>query len=153
DGGIDLLHPALQKVAAKSGGFAPKVADIDPVATPNENENWVQFGEPVQTTNSTFSSAGRTWTAPADGVYRFGIYQRKLALGPDGNSHTKKISIGVGVLWEEKQGRVWVDTNGDGSFKNESSLTDYAASHNVGFFGTKDAENDNRIPFGVKIDS
>jgi hypothetical protein len=153
DGGIDLFHPALQRVIVQDGGFAPKVVDIEAVAGPNENGNWVQFGDPVHVSNGTFTAADRTWTAPADGVYRFGIYERNLVMGPEGNSHTKKITIAVGVLWSEQQGRVWVDTDGDGSFKNETALTDYANSQDVAFFGTKNAENDNRIPFGVKIDN
>jgi hypothetical protein len=153
DGGIDLLHPALQKVTDKSGNLAPKVADIVPVATASENENWVQFGEPIQAINSTLTAAGRTWTVPSNGTYRFGIYERKLALGPEENSHTKKITIAVGVLWSEQQNRVWVDTDADGNFKNETPLADYATAHDVGFFGTKEGGNDNRIPFGVKIDS
>jgi hypothetical protein len=152
DGGIDLLHPALQKVITTNGGFIPKVADIDPVDEPNDNANWVLLGDPVQVINGTFTAVGRTWIAPADGTYRFGIYERTLVLGPEGNSHTKKLPVGVGVLWEEKQGRVWVDTNGDGSFKDGTPLADYADSHDIGFFGTKDSANDNRIPFGVKID-
>jgi len=152
DGGIDLLHPALQKVVTADGGLIPKVADIDPVDEPNDNANWVLLGDPVQAINGTFTTAGRTWIAPADGTYRFGIYERTLVLGPEGNSHAKKLSVGVGVLWEEKQGRVWVDTNGDGSFKDETALADYAESHDIGFFGAKDSTNDNRIPFGVKID-
>jgi hypothetical protein len=152
DGGIDLFHPALQKAVAKSGGFAAKVVDIDPVPGLTENGNWVRFGEPVHAINGTFTHSGRSWIAPADGTYRFGVYERKLVLGPEDNSHTTKITISVGVLWREQLGRVWVDSDGDGSFKNESALADYAESQDVGFFGTKDAENDNRIPFGVKID-
>jgi hypothetical protein len=152
DGGIDLFHPALQRVIAQGGGFAPKVADIEAVAGPNENGNWVQFGDPIHVSNGTFIAAGRTWIAPADGVYRFGIYERRLVLGPEENSHTKKITIAVGVLWDEQEGRVWVDTHGDGNFKNETALADYANSQGIGFFGAKDTANDNRIPFGIKID-
>lgn len=152
DGGIDLLHPSLQKVATTDGSLIPKVADIEPVDEPKDNANWVPLGEKLQAVDGTFTTADRAWIAPADGTYRFGIYERTLVLGPEGNSHTKKIAIAVGVLWSEQQGRVWVDTNGDGNFKNETPLGDYADSHDIGFFGEKNSESDSRIPFGVKID-
>ena len=152
DAGIDLLHPALQKGRDKDGRLVPKVADIDVVPNSDESENWVLFGHPIQTVHGTLTAGGRAWTAPGEEMYRFGIYQRKVVLGPKGNSHTKSVSIGVGVLWSEKRRRVWVDTNGDGSFKDETALADYAESHDVGFFGRDIGGDDNRIPFGVKID-
>ena len=153
DEGIDLLHPALEKVIEANGQFASKIADIVTSTAPDENSNWVQFGVPIEVKGGTFEAASHTWTAPADGSYRFGIYERKLVMGPERNSHTKTLTIAVGVLWSERHGRVWVDTNGDGSFRDETALADYSKAHDdVGFFGAKDGQDDNRIPFGVKID-
>ncbi len=65
----------------------------------------------------------------------------------------KKLSLSVGVLWNPKSSQVWVDTDDDGSFKNQSALGDYAANHDIGWFGTKIGQDDNRIPFGIKIDT
>jgi hypothetical protein len=142
----------LREAKDTSGHIVSKVADIDPVAAPDESSNWVSFGESFEVTNGAFVTADQSWTAPSNGAYRFGVYARNLALGPEGNSHTKKLSISVGVLWSEERGRVWVDTDGDRNFKNETSLADYSKSHEIGFFGAENAEDDNRIPFGVKID-
>lgn len=153
DQGIDLLHPEIEKVAGENGKLSTKVADIEVVTSPEENDNWVTFEDPIEVSGGTFMAADRTWTAPANGNYRFGIYERKLVLGPEGNSHTKTLSISVGVLWSEKEGKVWVDTDGDGSFKNEIGLSDYGKSQDIVFFGKKEGVNDNRIPFGVKIDN
>ena len=152
DEGIDLLHPALEKALDMNGKLVAKVADIATVTGPDENANWVQFGDPIRVKNRTFTLGDRTWTAPSNGSYRFGIYERTLVLGPERNSHTKKLSLGVGVLWDEQQGRVWVNTRGDGDFSKETALRDYSVSQDIAFFGAKKGDEDNRIPFGVKID-
>ena len=152
DQGIDLLHPALEKALDTSGNLVPKIADIATVTEPDKNANWVRFGDPVEVTKGTFAAADRAWTAPSNGKYRFGIYERTLAFGPERNSHTKKLALRVGVLWNEQQGLVWVNTHGDGDFSKETPLKDYSESQDFAFFGTLSAGGDNRIPFGVKID-
>jgi hypothetical protein len=153
DEGFDLLHPALQQARTASGRLVPKVADLGTVTLPDEDGGWVRFGDPIAAQDGTFEAAGRTWTAPAAGTYRFGILRQELVLGPEGNSHAQKITLSVGVLWSEAQGKVWVDTDGDGSFKNQRALSDYALNHDLDWFGAKEGDDDNRIPFGVKIDA
>jgi hypothetical protein len=111
----------------------------------------VLFGDPVRATNGVFDAAGRRWIAPEDGTYRFGIFKQDLVLGPADNSQTKKLSLSVGVLWDEPRQRIWVDTDGDGSFKNQRGLGDFATTHDVDWFGAKLGEDDNRIPFGIKL--
>jgi hypothetical protein len=153
DEGLDLLHPAMQQARDANGKPAPKIADQVSYGTPEEDKHWVQLGDPFETQNGAFQAAGHTWTVASDGVYRFGIYREDLVLGPQENSHTKKLSLAVGVLLDEKNNRVWVDTNGDGSFKDQRALSDYAVAHEMDWFGMKEGDDDNRIPFGVKIDS
>jgi hypothetical protein len=158
DEGLDLLHPELQQARDTEGKIVPKVADIATLTAPHEDASWVQFGSPIQTSNGTFESAGRTWIlpeapAPAEGTYRFGIYKQDLVLGPEYNAPSKKLSLSVGVLWDEQNGKVWVDTDGDGSFKNQRALGDYGQTHDIDWFGMKVGEDDNRIPFGVKLDA
>ncbi len=159
DRGLDLLHPALREGKDGNGHIVPKVADVISVTTPKEDAGWVQFGDPIQTIKGTFVAAGRTWTAPHDGDFRFGIFNRELHLGEwyrgigeEENAHLKSVPLSVGVLWDERNNRVWVDTDGDGSFRNQRALGDYAETHDVDYFGRKEGENDNRIPFGVKFD-
>jgi hypothetical protein len=153
DSGVELLHPALEQARDASGQLIPKIADQVSFGTPEDDKNWVRLGEPIQTQDGIFHAAGRIWTAPEEGLYRFGIYRSKLVLGPEGNSHAKKLQLAVGVLLDEKNNRVWVDTNGDGSFKDQRALSDYASSHEIDWFGSKQGDDDNRIPFGVKVDS
>jgi hypothetical protein len=153
DSGVELLHPALQQARDADGKLVPKIADQVSFGTPEDDKSWVHLGDPIQTQNGTFQAVGRTWTAPEEGVYRFGIYHRELVLGPEGNSHSKKLDLAVGVLVNESSNRVWVDTNGDGSFKDQHALADFAVAHEMDWFGAKEGGCDNRIPFGVKIDS
>jgi Subtilase family len=153
DEGFDLLHPALQEAKDAAGKIVPKVVDLGTLTSPEEDSGWVLFGEQVAASGGSFEAAGRTWTAPEDGTYRFGIFKTNLVLGPEGNSHSKKLSLSVGVLWDQQSGHVWVDTDGDGSFKNQRALGDYGQTHDIDWFGTKEGADDNRIPFGVKIDA
>jgi len=158
DEGVDLLHPSVQAAKDAHGKLVPKYADIMVQSDPDKNSNWVQFGEPIQTVSGRFAAAGRSWTAPQEGSYRFGIYSRAFYLGlfrswnKEQDPHLKKsIAVG-GVIWDEKNNRVWVDTDGDGNFRNQRALGDYTETHDIDWFGRKKGDNDNRIPFGVKID-
>ena len=153
DEGFDLLHPALQQAMDAAGQTVPKIADLGTLTGPEEDSGWVLFSAPIETKNRKFAAADRTWIVPEDGTYRFGIFKTDLVLGPEDNSKTKKLSLSVGVIWDEQGNRVWVDTDGDGSFTNERALGDYGTTHDVGWFGTKHAPDDNRVPFGVKIDA
>jgi hypothetical protein len=156
DTGLDLLHPAMQQARDADGKIVPKIVDQVSYETPEENADWVQLGGLLSVAHGTFEAAGRRWTVPAgdsDGLYRFGIYKKELMLGTRWHSHTKKLPLAVGMLMDERSQRVWVDTNGDGSFADETGLTDYAAAHTIAWFGKKVGDEDNRIPFGVKIDN
>lgn len=151
DDGLDLLHPALQRARDVAGNLVPKLADMSTLSSPEEDSEWVHLDKSITTHAGTFEADGRTWTAPEDGTYRFGIFQQNLTLGPQGNSHTKKLSLSLGVLWNPLRNEVWVDTDGDGSFENQRALRDYSVSHDIDWFGTKQEEKDSRIPFGIKI--
>jgi hypothetical protein len=153
DEGLDLLHPALQEARDANAKLIPKIVDEVAYANQEEDQNWVQLGEPIKTQNGVFEANGAQWIVPEDGVYRFGIFRREFALGEEAMSNTKKFTIAVGVLWSEQRGRVWVNTNGDGSFKDQRGLSDFAIAHEIDWFGNKEGDDDNRVPFGVKIDS
>jgi hypothetical protein len=152
DEGFDLLHPALQQALDASGRTVPKVADIGTLRSVAQGNGWVKFGPAIRTEKSTLDAAGQTWTVPGSGTYRVGIFRQDLTLGPPNNSLSKRVSLAVGVLWSERENRVWVDSNGDGNFANEHALTDYGQSNEIGWFGSNRDGADNRIPFGVKID-
>jgi hypothetical protein len=152
DAGFDLLHPALLQARALSGEALPKVADIETLTAPDEDSDWVRFGGPSESQNRQLRADGNNWAVAKDGTYRFGLLRRNLVLGEEGNSDAKKLSLCVGVIWNVKDNLIWVDTDGDGSFRNERALGDYGPTHDVAWFGRKHGDDDNRIPFGVKID-
>jgi Subtilase family len=152
DNGFDLLYPELQTARDAAGKFVPKIVDISSVTSPDLDSSWVRLGDPIQIKGGTFEAAGRTWIAPADGTYRFGVFMQNLSLGIDVDPHAKKLHLSVGVLWNETTNQVWVDTDGDGSFKNQRALGDYGVTQDIEWFGKKMNDEDNRIPFGVKID-
>jgi hypothetical protein len=152
DEGFDLLHPALLQARAADGHIVPKVADFETLTLPEEDSGWVRFGDPIHT-KKDFAAVGQNWTAPEEGTFRFGIFNSDLMLGEEGNSWTRKLHFSVGILWDEHGGRVWVDTDGDGNFKNQRALRDYAVTHDIDWFGAKQGDDDNRVPFGVKIDA
>jgi hypothetical protein len=152
DSGLDLLHPALQVARDVNANLVPKVADITTSSSPERDTNWVQFGDLVLVTNGRFLAAEAIWTAPMNGAFRFGIFSKQLILGKQPNSDLRKAEISVGVLWDEQSNRVWVDTDGDRDFRNQRALGNYAETNDVDYFGSKENDTDNRIPFGIKID-
>jgi len=156
DDGVDLLHPALSRALTAEGREVPKVSDFLTLSQPDEAAGWVRFDSPIKTVKGKFDARGRTWTAPYEGAFRFGIYSRRTYFGvwtpAVRGDLPPSIDVTAGVLWDEEAGRVWVDTNGDGSFLDQKPLRDYAETQDWDYFGTKDATADNRVPFGVKID-
>jgi hypothetical protein len=165
DDGFDLLHPAMQQARDAAGAIVPKVAGLDATTQPEIDDNWVTFGPGVQSTDGVLRAAGRDWHVPVDaasqsstsgsGAYRFGIYRHTVTLGLEYDAKARpipKAALSAGVLWHEPTGRVWLDTDGDGDFRNERTLTDYSRRHEIAWFGSRDESADHRIPFGIKID-
>ena len=152
DEGFDLLHPALREARDGSGEIVPKVADLGTLTTPQDDSGWVEMDRVVKSKGGVLEVAGRNWYAPEDKTYRFGIFSDELTLGPVGSPNVQKLALAVGVLWDEQTNNVWVDTDGDGDFRNQKALTDYANHQQIDWFGSKEGDEDNRIPFGVKID-
>ena len=58
-----------------------------------------------------------------------------------------------GVLWDEETDEVWVDTNQDLSFADQTALTDYNDRPEFGVFGTDDPDTPIResVAFGIQI--
>jgi len=153
DSGIDLLHPALEQAVDATGNPVPKIVDLGNLSAPDIDDSWVNFGEMMHPANQRISFAGRTWIVPSDDPYQLGIFAKKLSLGdPYQPGGPVEVDIRVGVLWDSAKGLVWVDTDGDGDFTNNRPLADYAKKQDIEWFGTRTADEDNRIPFGVKID-
>ncbi len=151
DGGLDLLHPALQRVKNQDQALLHKIADLDTANAVGDDSGWVRFWEPIQSVDRTITAANKMWKVPADGIYSLGVFARIFTVGSFVDPGAKKVTLTAGVLWDRKHDLVWVDTDGDGDFTNNLALSDYAKQQDIDFFGRVEGDQDNRIPFGVKI--
>ena len=163
DTGIDLFTPELQTAKALDGTAVRKIVEwvtyTDPIT--DDDPTWVNMSTQVTATGGTFTTGGATYTAPADGAYRFGVFNERDPrlggeLGNDVNRDGNPAgSSGLfGVLWDTATNAVWVDTDQDGSFADESPMTDYHTNYDVGTFGTDRAATPQRdtVPFVVQTD-
>ncbi len=153
DQGFDLLHPALEKALDSQGREIPKVADLVASFTTEVTASSIKFEPPVVSVDRQVRFAGRIWKVPTDGPYRLGMFRHKLALGgfPPAPDATE-INVSVGALWDPQKNEVRVDTDGDGDFTNNRPLHDYGERQEMDWFGTRVGDEDNRVPFGIKID-
>jgi subtilisin family serine protease len=155
DLGIALDHPAL----ATTTTGAPKIVDWVTYTHPTDDADptWVLT---TSVNGPTFASGGVTYTAPAAGAFRFGVFdERNPNLGGEvGNDVNRDgnpagSSGKFGVLWDGGS-QVWVDVDQDRSFADEPSMTNYKVNRDVRFFGTDNPATAiaERMPFVVQID-
>jgi hypothetical protein len=155
DLGITLDHPALQTTTVGT----PKIVDWVTYTHPTDDGDptWVITGS---VTGPTFTSGGQTYTAPAAGAFRFGVFnERHPNLGGevgndvdrDGNPAGSNGTFGV--LWDGGT-QVWVDVDQDRSFADEPAMTNYKVNRDVRYFGTDNPATPvaERMPFVVQID-
>ena len=163
DGTPDLLLPELQVARTLDGQPTRKIVDYltvsDPLEPGEEDPHWVRMDREIQVTDSRFTVDTLQYTAPANGSYRFGVFDEGRFTGgigrdlnrdgnPEGSSRL------FGVLWDPDTDRVWVDTNQDRSFADERPMTDYAKQFDVGVLGRDKPDTPIRetVGFGIQID-
>jgi subtilase family protein len=134
DSGIDLAHPSLNTTSTGERKIVDWVTYTDPGFTDGVNNDddptWIDMSNPAPGKPAPF---------------RFGVFnERDPRLGGelgndvdrDGNPAG---SIGTfGVLWDTATNEVWVDTNQNKDFSDETPMTDYKVHHDVGTFGKDD---------------
>ncbi len=139
DTGIDLDHPALARTTTGERKVVDWVTATDPF---NDNDaTWVSMVDQVSGTSFTYK--GVTYTAPAAGTYRIGLFnERDRRLGGEVGSDVNRDGNPAGskgifaVLWNTDTNNVYVDTNQDNSFADQQAMTDYRVRNDVGQFGT-----------------
>jgi len=157
DSGVDLDSPAL---ATTSHGERKIVDWYNANATNSGDGTWVK--QSTQTYTGTFTSNGKTWTAPATGgPYTFGLFGETAGdlgaadseTGGDVNRDGDRADS-WGVLLDSATKEVRVDLNGNGDFTDEKPMTDYNKKYDVGFFGTDNPATDiaERMAFVVQTD-
>ena len=157
DSGVTLDHPSLLTTSTGERKITDWVTYTDPN---NDNDpTWVRMDYRVS--GSTFITNGVTYTTPANGSYRFGIFnERDPNLGGEVGNDVNRDGNPAGssglfaVLWSLDSETVWVDTNQNGSFADEKAMKPYKERYDVGYFGTDDPATAvaERMPFVIQTD-
>ena len=163
----DMLLPELQSARTLDGEEVPKIAVYTNVLDPEIEDNgwWLDMDDMVEAAGGAFEYRDSSYTAPRDGVFRIAVFDEVRAdtMGVYGSSLERDVNRDgnpegssrlFGVLWDEGAGDVWVDTDQDLDFTDETLMGDYAERPGFGVFGTDDPETPVResVGFGVQID-
>lgn len=161
DTGVDLLTPELQTAKALDGTQTRKIVDWVTYTDPFDDDDptWIDMSAQVSGSSFTFNNVA--YTAPAAGTYRIGRFnERDPRLGGELRNDVNRDGNPAGssgifaVLWNATTNQVWVDTNQNASFADQSAMTDYKVNYDIGTFGTDNPATQVRetVPFVVQTD-
>ena len=165
DSGTALDHPSLRTTTTPGEEkVVDWVTNTSPTFTNGVNDDndptWLEMTNEVSGASFSFGTPAVTYTAPANGSYRIAIFNERdsrLAgevgndVNRDGNPAGSKGTFAV--LWDGGS-KVWVDTNQNNSFADETAMTNYKVNRDIGYFGTDNPATAiaERMPFVVQID-
>ena len=160
DSGVSLDHPSLLTTSTGERKITDWVTFTDPrEGGGGADKTWVDMA--AQVSGGSFAHQGATYTAPAAGTYRIGLFnERDPLLGGEVGGDVNRDGNPAGssgifaVLWNTTTNRVWVDTDQDRSFADEAAMADYKVGYDVGYFGTDNPATAvaERMPFVVQTD-
>ncbi len=166
DTGVSLDHPSLTTTSTGQPKIIDWVTGTDPLSDPDPT--WINME--AQVSGSTFAFGGVTYTAPAAGSYRIGAFNEAATTfggeyaidcspapgqQPGGDLDRDGVCAEkFGILWDTAANRVWVDTDNDASFADQTAMTDYKVNRDVGRLGTDNPATAVRdqVPFVVQTD-
>ncbi len=163
----DMLLPELQTARDLDGQEVPKIAVYTNVLDPEIEDNgwWLEMDDMVEAVDGGFAYRDSSYAAPRDGLFRIamfdevradtmGVYGSSLERDVNRDGNPEGSSRLFAVLWDEAAGEVWVDTDQDLDFTDETLMGDYAERPGFGVFGTDDPDTPVResVGFGVQID-
>ena len=157
DTGVTLDHPSLATTSTGERKIVDWVTGTDPFT--DNDPTWVNMQ--AQVSGATFVFNGVTYTAPANGSYRIGLFnERDPRLGGEVGTDVNRDGNPAGssgifaVLWNTQRNQVWVDTNQNASFADQAAMTDYKTNFDVGYFGVDNPATAvaERMPFVVQTD-
>ena len=158
DTGVDLAHPALSTTSTGEPKIVDWVTYTDPLT--DDDPTWVNMAATVSGKSFTFN--GATYSAKNNGPYRIGLFnERDPRLGGEVGSDVNRDGNPAGssgvfaVLWDQQNDKVYVDTNQNLSFADETGMKDYKKGRDVGYFGTDNGATAvvERMPFVVQTDT
>ncbi len=176
----DILLPELQWSLDKNGNKVRKIIDQINVSDPLDarligNNNlknkkiafrnnyrytrdlrWVDMKTEVKVKEGKVIFNDTVYIINGKGKYRIGL----LTLGKGLKRLLKGIDVKIdstgqmAVLWDEESDKVWVDTNSDYDFSDETALKEYKLNQEYGLWGKDDPATAIResIAFTVQID-
>lgn len=152
----DMLSPVLQTARAVDGTAIPKFSDVINAFDPIDDDTplRVEMSNEVEARGGRFEWKQATYQSPADGKYRLGFFD--ISAFGDGLLRAFLPQIAreknsLAVLWQEHTNLVWVDTNLDQSFADETALTDFNSSYRVGVLGKDNPATPLRETVGFTI--
>ena len=156
----DMLAPELQTALSLDGTPVPKFSDVINALDPLDDEASIRIdmANEIEARNGRFEWEQTVYQSPGDGKYRLGFFQID-AFG-EGLLRTylpqlpREMKL-LTVLWQEETNHVWVDTNFNGSLKDETPLTDFNSSYRAGVLGVDNPSTPLResVAFTILIDA
>jgi len=157
DLGVSLDHPSLLTTSTGERKIVDWVTFTDPLQGGGSGDpTWVNMQN--QVSGGTFTFNGVTYTAPAAGSYRIGLFvEGDSRLGGEVGRNVNRDSDTAdvfAVLWDTDSNTVWVDTNQNNNFADDMPMTDYKVNYDVNYFGVDNPATAvaERMPFVVQTD-
>ncbi|MFI5311561.1 MAG: hypothetical protein ACHQQ3_10030 [Gemmatimonadales bacterium] len=165
DMNLDALLPELQVATTLDGKPTQKIVVYETALDPLDEDDgrWLTMTDSVTAAAGKFSYKGSTYTAPRAGTFRIALFDEARFdslsrsgidkdINRDGNPPGS--SRLFAVLWDQKTNDVWVDTNQDLKFTDETALTDFSARPVFGVFGKDNPKTPVResVSFAIQID-
>jgi subtilisin family serine protease len=158
DAGITLDHPSLLTTSTGERKIVDWITGTDPFT--DDDPTWLNMSAQVSGAQFTFNAV--QYTAPAKGSYRIGLFnERDARLGGEVGNDVNRDGNPAGssgifaVLWDPTKNLVWVDTNQNNSFADQTAMADYKVKYDVGYFGVDNPATAiaERMPFVVQTDA
>ena len=155
DTGVTLDHPSLLTTSTGERKIIDWVTGTDPAV--DNDPTWINMETEVS--GGSFSFGEVTYTAPTAGSYRIGLFdERDPRLGGEVGRDVNRDGNPAGssgifaVLWNPDTDVVWVDTNQNASFADETGMRNYKVDFDIGYFGTDNPATAvaERMPFVVQ---
>ncbi|MBO3142483.1 S8 family serine peptidase [Dermatophilus congolensis] len=153
DSGVDLEHPALATTTTGERKISNWITATDPLL--ESDPTWRVMLNRVSGETATFR--GTSWKLPHrdDAQYSIDIFRESSSAESEFKGdidRNGKTDDSWGILYDYRTHDIWVDTDGDHDFTNNTPMRPYAEKNQVGHFGkdnpsTRVQEN---VPFVVE---